>query len=99
MSRRCSLNSSKGVTYGNKVSHSNRKSRRTFRPNLQIVSFFSEALSNFIKLRVSSNTIRSVEHNDGIDNYLLTTSSTKLTEDAVRLKKRISKKVAAKAAA
>lgn len=99
MSRRCSLNPSKGVTYGNKVSHSNRKTRRTFRPNLQNVSFFSEALNSFVSLKVASNTIRSVEHNDGIDNYLLTTSSTKLTEDAVRLKRRISKATLAKAAA
>lgn len=98
MSRRCSLNASKGVISGNKVSHSNRKTRRTFRPNLQNVSFFSEALNKFISLRVCSNTIRSVEHNDGIDNYLLSTSSTKLTEIAIKLKKRISKVLAPKAA-
>lgn len=36
MARRCAV-CGKGVVYGNQVSHSNRKSRRTWSPNLQRV--------------------------------------------------------------
>lgn len=89
MSRQCSINEGKSVLVGHKVSHSNRKSKKRFLPNLQVVSFLSDALNKMIKLRVATNTIRSVDHNNGIDNYLLQTSSSKLSPEAKKLKKEI----------
>ncbi len=97
MAKKCSL-TGKGPQSGNNVSHSNRKTRRRFMPNIQPVSFLSEALGQKVKLRVTPSTIRTVEHNGGLDNYLLTTSSLKLTPEAVALKKKIKKAVAGKAA-
>lgn len=94
MSRRCDLNKSKGVLSGNKVSHSNRKTRRRFLPNLQEVSFYSEALKKVLKLRLAPHTIRSVEHNDGIDNFLLSSAAKDLTEEALKLRRLIQKKLA-----
>ena len=70
MSKVCQLTGKRPVA-GNNVSHSNRKTRRRFLPNLQSVSFFSESLKKFVKLRVSTKSIRSIEHNDGIDKFLL----------------------------
>jgi large subunit ribosomal protein L28 len=89
MSKRCSIVNSKGVMSGHKISHSNRKSKRKFLPNLQNVSFLSDILNQRIQLRVAASTIRTIEHNHGIDNYLLTTSSAKLSLFARRLKKQL----------
>lgn len=102
MSRRCDINANKGILSGHKVSHSNRKTKRRYLPNLQSVSLMSEALGHTVSLRLTPNTIKTIEHNDGIDNYLLKTSARKITEDALVLKKRIKKaldKKSAKAAA
>jgi large subunit ribosomal protein L28 len=94
MSRKCAINAAKGVLSGNNVSHSNRRTRRRFLPNLQMFSFRSEALKQVIKLKLSPSTVRSIEHNDGIDGYLLKTSSLKLTDVAKKLKKKIKNAVA-----
>ena len=90
MSRRCAI-SGKAVLYGNNVSHANNKSRRRFLPNLQETSFMSEALGRLVRLRLSTNAIRTVEFHGGLDAYLTTTSSLKLTPELIRLKKIIQK--------
>ena len=97
MSRRCVI-TGKGVLTGNNVSHANNKTRRRFLPNLQESSFWSEILAAPIKLRLSTNGIRTVEHNGGLDAFLLGTPDRKLTEDAIVLKRRLDRAQAAKAA-
>lgn len=91
MARTCSIDAKKGVTVGNKVSHSNRKTRRRFLPNLQIVSFFSEILKKSVRLKLASSSVRTIEHNDGIDNFLLTTPTSKLADEGQKLKRKIVK--------
>lgn len=88
MARRCII-SGKGVLTGNNVSHANNKNRRRFLPNLQSVSLLSETLGTTISLRVSTRGLRTIEHNGGLDAYLLSTSNSKLSCEAKRLKKRI----------
>jgi large subunit ribosomal protein L28 len=95
MARRCAI-TGKGVQTGNNVSHSNRKTRRRFLPNLQTTSMMSDALGTTVRLRLSTNGIRTVEHNGGIDAFLKTTADTKLTPELRRLKRRIAR-VAARA--
>ena len=68
MSRRCEL-TGKAVQSGNKVSHSNRKTRTRFLPNLVQVTLISEALERGVRLRVSAAALRSVEHRGGLDNF------------------------------
>ncbi|MCA3360924.1 MAG: 50S ribosomal protein L28 [Roseomonas sp.] len=97
MSRRCVI-TGKGVLAGNNVSHANNKTRRRFLPNLQESSFWSEILAAPVKLRLSTNGIRTVEHNGGLDAFLLGTPDRKLTEDAIVLKRRLERAQAAKAA-
>lgn len=94
MARRCEI-TGKGAQFGHKVSHSNRKTKVRFLPNLQNVSLLSEALGTSVSLRITASTIRSIEHNGGLDAYLLKHSDSKLTEEAVRLKRKIKKKLAA----
>ena len=101
MSRRCEL-TGKAVQSGNKVSHSNRKTRTRFLPNLVQVTLISDALERVVRLRVSAAALRSVEHRGGLDNFLAKAREAELSDDAAALKREIEKKRAeseAKAAA
>lgn len=97
MARICEL-TGKGRMVGNNVSHANNKTKRTFLPNLQNVTLLSETLEKGFKLRVSTHGLRSVEHNGGLDNWLLKTNDGKLSARAVKVKKEVAKKKAAAAA-
>lgn len=93
MARRCGI-TGKGVQTGNNVSHAKNRSRRRFLPNLQQASILSDALGAPVRLRLSTRAIRSIEHNGGLDSYLLTTPDAKLPADARRIKRRIKKAAA-----
>jgi large subunit ribosomal protein L28 len=94
MSRRCEL-TGKAVQTGNKVSHSNRKTRRRFLPNLCRVTLISEALGRSVRLRLTASAIRSVEHRGGLDAFLLKASDTDLSVGALSLKREIAKQATA----
>jgi len=94
MSRRC-LISGKGVLTGNNVSHANNRTRRRFLPNLQETSVLSDALNQMVRLRV---TTRGLKTNGGIDTYLLSVNDSKLSEEALRLKRRVQRALEKKAA-
>ncbi len=94
MSRRCEL-TLKGPQVGHKVSHSNRKSKRRFLPNLVNVTFMSDALGRAVRLRVSTNALRSVDHRGGLDSFLIKSSVDELSDKAVTLKRAIEKKLSA----
>ncbi|MBE9606631.1 50S ribosomal protein L28 [Acetobacteraceae bacterium H6797] len=98
MARRCGI-TGKGVLTGNNVSHANNKSRRRFLPNLQDTSFFSDVLGTSVQLRLSTNGIRTIEHNGGLDAFLLGTPDRRLPEEALVLKRRITKASEKRAAA
>jgi large subunit ribosomal protein L28 len=92
MTRLCKI-TGKTVQTGNNVSHSNRKTRRRFLPNLHNFSLTSDILNCIVRLRLTANGIRTIEHNLGLDNYLLTTPMSKLSPEARKLKKLINKKL------
>ena len=96
MARRCGI-TGKGVLTGNNVSHANNKTRRRFLPNLQETSFFSDVLAAPVRLRLSTNGIRTIEHNGGLDAFLLGTPDRKLPVEAQALKRRIARAQAKKA--
>jgi large subunit ribosomal protein L28 len=96
MSRICEL-TGRTRQVGHNVSHANNKTKRVFLPNLQNVTLISEALEKSFKLRVSTHGLRSVEHVGGLDNWLVKTSEEKLSLKARRLKREVSKKLAAAA--
>jgi len=91
MSRVCEL-TAKGRQVGHNVSHANNKTKRTFLPNLQNVTLISDALGKGVRLRVSMNGLRSVEHVGGLDNWLVKTKDELLSDRCVKLKKEINKK-------
>jgi large subunit ribosomal protein L28 len=98
MSRRCAVTGT-GALFGHKVSHSNHKTNIRFQPNLQTVSLISDTLGSKVSLRVTAATLRSIEHNGGLDAYLLKHSERKLTVEAAKLKRQIKRKIAKKASA
>lgn len=94
MSRRCAM-TGKGVQAGNNVSHAHNKTRRRFLPNLQDTSLLSDALGKTVRLRLSVRAIRTIEHKGGLDAYLLDTADAKLPEEALALKRKVKKALAA----
>ena len=91
----------KHPSVGNNVSHANNKTRRRFLPNLQDTTMLSDALGHLVRLRLTVNAIRSIEHKGGLDAYLLGTADARLPAEAIRLKRRVAKateKASAKAA-
>ena len=97
MSRRCQI-TGKGVLTGNNVSHANNKSRRRYLPNLQETSLLSDILGGPVRMRVTTNGIRTVEHNGGLDAFLLGTPNRRLPLEAQALKRRILRAQVKKAA-
>ena len=97
MARRCEV-TGKGVMRGNNVSHAHNKTRREFRPNVQRTSLLSDALGRMVRLKVSASAIRTIEHNGGLDAYLLKTPDSRLPQGIRRLKRTIARKIEAAAA-
>ncbi len=95
MARRCEL-TGMGVLAGHNVSHSNIKTPRRFLPNVRHVKLPSEALRRTVKLRISNAALRSVERNDGLDNFLLKQADERLSIAARKLKRQIKKALAAR---
>ena len=91
MARRCELTGI-AVQSGNKVSHSNRKTRTRFLPNLVQVTLTSDLLERSVRLRVTAAALRSVEHRGGLDDFLVKAHESELSQDAVKLKREITKK-------
>ena len=98
MSRRCEL-TGKAVLTGNLVSHSNRKTRTRFLPNLCNVTLISDALGRSVRLRVTAHALRSVEHRGGLDAFLIKAREDELSQNVKVLRREIIKKHAEAAAA
>ena len=98
MSRTCEL-TAKALMSGNNVSHANNKTKRRFLPNLVNVTLISEALNQNVRLRISANALRSVEHRGGLDAFLAKADVKELSQRARLLKKQIAKKLADQPAA
>ncbi len=86
MSRRCEL-TGKGVLTGNRVSHSNIKTRRRYLPNLNQVTLLSEALGRSFRFRISAAALRTVDHRGGFDAFLLKAKAAELSPRAQKVKK------------
>lgn len=97
MPRRCALTGTT-VRYGNNVSHSNRKTSRTFAPNLQRVSLVSDALRRTVRLHVTTRALRSVQKHGGLDAYLLDADDARLAPEGLELKHRVRRALAGRPA-
>ncbi|HYD88681.1 MAG TPA: 50S ribosomal protein L28 [Vitreimonas sp.] len=98
MSRRCELT---GVNrqIGHKVSHSNIKTKREFKPNLVDVTLASDALGRNFKFRITAAALRSVDHRGGLDQFLLKADESELSDRAAKVRRELKKKLSEAAAA
>ena len=94
MARRCEL-TGKGVMTGNTVSHALNRTRRRFLPNLLNVTLISDVLNRSVKLRISANALRTVEHRGGLDAFLVKAVDTELSPNALKLKQEVRAALAA----
>ena len=90
MSRVCEI-SGKNVMSGNNVSHAKNRTRRKFLPNLQNVKLFSKTLDKFINMKICVRSLKTVEKNGGLDDYLTKTSNRVLAPEAIAIKNTILK--------
>jgi large subunit ribosomal protein L28 len=91
MSRKCEL-TGVAVQYGNNVSHSQRKTRRRFEPNVRSVIYTSELTGEKYKFKIAAKAMRTVEKVGGIDAFMLKFKDSVMSLKAKRAKKEISKK-------
>ncbi len=68
MSKVCELTGKRPMS-GNNVSHSNRKTKRRFLPNLQKKKFYIPEIDQWITLKIATSTMRTIDKK-GIYNYL-----------------------------
>ena len=94
MSRKCDL-TGKTALVGHKVSHSNRKTKRRFLPNLVNVTMMSDALARSVRLRISANALKTVDHRGGLDAFLVKAKDDELSPKALEIKRQVEKKLAA----
>ena len=88
MSRKCEL-TGKSPLKGHIVSHANNKTKRKFFPNLKKVTFKSEILKRNVKLNVSNAALKTVDYKGGIDSFLKSVRTYKLSKKAKGLKNQI----------
>lgn len=93
MSRICFVTGAKTM-FGHSVSHSNIKTNRSFKVNIQEKSFKSETLNKEFSLKISTRGIRTIYKHGSLDSFLVTTKSHNLTEEALKIKRRIKKVIA-----
>lgn len=75
------------------VSHSNRRTKRTFLPNLQTLKFHSDVLARDFSLRISTAGLRTLNKHGGLDGYVISKPISRLTPDMAIIKKAIEKKI------
>lgn len=93
MSRRCEL-TGVGPLVGNRVSHSNIKTKRRFLPNLAPATVQSEALGQSFRLRITNAALRTLDFRGGLDAFLLGSNDEDLSPRALKIKRQVKAKLA-----
>jgi large subunit ribosomal protein L28 len=90
MARRCEL-TGKSVLVGHRVSHANNKTKHRFKPNLTEVTLLSDLLQKSVRLRISTQALRTIDHRGGLDAFLLKSHDRDLSPRAKRLRREVMK--------
>ena len=93
MSRRCEL-TGVGPIVGNRVSHSNVKTKRRFLPSLRSHKLQSDALGQVVTLRITNAALRTLDFKGGLDPFLVKAHDEDLSARALKLKKQVKLKLA-----
>jgi large subunit ribosomal protein L28 len=92
MAQICELTGTK-PTSGNKVSHSNIKTRTRWIPNLKYKKYFIPELSQTVTLRLTTRAIRTIDKLGGITQAILKAKEEKLSPRVQKLKREIKKRL------
>lgn len=87
---KCEL-TGKGPIVKNLVSHSNVKTKKWMKPNIQKRRLFSEALNCFVTLRIANSTVRTIDHVGGFDRYIIRQPADVLSKRALQVQNRVRK--------
>lgn len=87
---KCDL-SGKAAVIKNLVSHSNIKTKSKAALNVQNKKLFSTALKTFVRLKVATSVMRTIEKMGGLDTFVMRQSENLLSKKARAIKKRIKK--------
>lgn len=90
MARVCELTGKKPLT-GNKVSHSNRKSRTRWLPNLKKKKYTIPELKLTTTMYLSANAIKTIDKLGGITNALMKAKDKTLSENLLIIKNKVKK--------
>ena len=90
MARVCDLTGTKPFS-GNKVSHSNIKTRTKWMPNLKDKRYTIPELSKVVTLKLSTRAIRTIDKLGGISQAIMAAKEEKLSEKALKLRANIKK--------
>lgn len=88
MARKSTLGG-KAPQTGNNVSHSHRKTKHQWMPNVQERNLYSMVLDRFIRTSLPSCVLRSIDHAGGLDNYLINASPEQLDRSIRQVRKLI----------
>ncbi|MBL0690376.1 MAG: 50S ribosomal protein L28, partial [Alphaproteobacteria bacterium] len=90
MAKYCQITSKKPLV-GNNVSHSKRRTKRVFEPNLHTTTFFSEILNRSFSMRVCPQGLRTIDKHSGIDEYIKNSKDANLSLEVKKIKRLIKK--------
>jgi large subunit ribosomal protein L28 len=90
MARVCDLTGTKPFS-GNKVSHSNIKTRTKWMPNLKDKRYTIPELSKTVTLKLSTRAIRTIDKLGGISQAIMKAKTEKMSEKTLKLRNEIKK--------
>ena len=92
MSRVCFITGAKTVS-GNKVSHSNIKTKRLFKVNIQDKVIKSDVLGASFPVKISARGLRTIYKHGSLDAFLLKSKAHNLTDGALKIKRKVKKRM------
>ncbi|MBF0308925.1 MAG: 50S ribosomal protein L28 [Magnetococcales bacterium] len=79
---------------GNNVSHSHRKTKRAWLPNIQTKTLYSQSLGRSFRMTITVETLRTLDRAGGLDSFLLAADPASLGMPMRRVRDQISARVA-----
>ena len=83
------LYAGKHIQFGNSVSHSHHKTRRTWQPNAQRTTLFSQLLQQPITLHCTTHALRCIDKAGGLDAYIMGQNKRRLVGKSLQLRERM----------
>lgn len=70
----------KVIQFGHKISEFKNRNNRTFKPNVNQQTLWSETLGRKVTLKVATSVVRTITKEGGLDNYLIQDTASRIKE-------------------